>query len=93
MSLEDENILICLLLREHKNMNMAGCSQLKLTFYFMERTHKTLHLHVSHEVLYVERLWVYPQVLFESFSLTELLISAVFQNYEVTLGQMLNYFE
>jgi hypothetical protein len=46
----------------------------------------------SNEVLCVERSWTYLQVLFEVFSLTELLNVAVFRNYEVMLGQTLNYF-
>jgi hypothetical protein len=47
----------------------------------------------THEPLYTEISWTYLQVLFESlFSSTEVLNMAVFQNYEVMLGQMLNYF-
>jgi hypothetical protein len=43
-SLEDVQLLISPLLRESKNMNMAGSSKLEFTFYFMERTHELLHL-------------------------------------------------
>jgi hypothetical protein len=43
-SLEDEQLLLRSLLWESKNVNMAGGWKLKLTFYFMERTHEPLHL-------------------------------------------------
>jgi hypothetical protein len=41
-SLEDGQLLIRPLLRQSKNMNMAG--SWTFTFYFMERTHEPLHL-------------------------------------------------
>jgi hypothetical protein len=48
---------------------------------------------LTNEVLYTERSWTYLKVLFESlFSLTEVLNMAVFQNYEIILGQTVNYF-
>jgi hypothetical protein len=78
-------------LRESKNMNTAGCLKLKFTFYFMESTHDWLHsVKLSFEL---ERSWTDLHVLLETlFSLTELLNMAVFRNYEVMLGQTLNYF-
>jgi hypothetical protein len=91
MLIEDEKILISLLLREHKNMNMAGCSQLKFTFYFMERTHKTLQLVMKFYML--KDHGCTHKFYLNHFLQKELLNIAVFQNYEVTLGQMLNYFE
>jgi hypothetical protein len=61
---------------------MAGGLSLKLTFCFRAKTHEPLHFDA---VLYNERSWRYLQVLFESFSLTEILNMAVFRNCEVML--------
>jgi hypothetical protein len=43
-SLEDENLFLSPLLRNPKNTNMMGGLNVKFTFYFMEKTHKPLHL-------------------------------------------------
>jgi hypothetical protein len=45
----------------------------------------------TNEVGYSESLWVYLEVLFESFYLTKLLNMAVVRNIEVILGQTLNH--
>jgi hypothetical protein len=63
---------------------MSGGWNLKFTFHFLERTYESLHL--TSEVLYIERSWTYLQFLFELiFSFTEFLNVAVFRYCEVTL--------
>jgi hypothetical protein len=90
-SSKDKQLLIIPFFRNTKNMNMAGSWIFKYIFYFMEKPHEPLHLHIWSIIHW--KSWPYLQGLFESlFSLTELLNVVVVKYFEVMLGQMMNCF-
>jgi hypothetical protein len=90
-SLEDEQLLIRPLLRESKNINMAGGSKLKFTFYFIQRTHKPLHLSQIKFYTLKDNGHTYKFYFNHPF-INGTFEYSVFWNFEVMLGQTLNYF-
>jgi hypothetical protein len=70
---------------------MAGGWHLKLTFNFVAKTYEPLHLEERSSVQ--SKILDIPASFIKSlFSLTELFNIAVFRNYDVMMGQTLNYF-
>jgi hypothetical protein len=73
-----------------KNTSMTGDGKLKLAFYYMERTRELLQVdkwsfvHWKVTDISTSLTWL--------FSLPELSNMAIFWNFEVMLGQPLNYF-
>jgi hypothetical protein len=58
----------------------------------MERTHEPLHLDIW-SFVHSNIMDIPVRFIWSLFFLTELFNMAVFQNFEVMLGQPLNYFE
>jgi hypothetical protein len=86
--LEYEQLLMRPRLQESKNINMASGWMVQFTFLFMERTHEPLHLvkwSFGHSNTY--KYYLNHYFLWWSF-----LNMAVYWNYDVMLGQTLNYF-